>query len=257
MFLFVALSEARSRHHSYPKPRPYQPYKPHNKLRCQIKPTGNAYWSPDLIKRNYSDYTYKPLQVHIMKPAIYLYPTKEMDLTVGVSMERENFTTVVPEFTAGTYWNVTAKPNGDLIHNNKVIPYLYWEGDISMRMKFDKGFFVKKGEGREFLEKILTQFKLNDREKFDFITYWLPTFNKLGNVFCSFQLANYCHHVPLTCSAKPDSVIRVYIAIRKARKSDLNKPVQAIPNIKRTGFTIVEWGGSIIRSRHQRLSRAQ
>ncbi|EAY19852.1 hypothetical protein TVAG_129600 [Trichomonas vaginalis G3] len=180
-----------------------------------------------------------------------------MNLSVGVHIEQQNFTTVVPEFTAGTYWNVTAKPNGDIIYNNKVIPYLYWEGLVSINMKMNTGFYVKKGEGRAFLEKMLTHFKLNDREKFDFITYWLPTFNKLGDVFCSFQLANYCHHVPLTLSTKPDSVIRVFIAIRKAHKSDLNKPVQALPNVTRTGFTVVEWGGSVIRSRYQRLHRAQ
>ena len=248
MFCFLALADARNRRHSYPYPRPrqYQQFKHHTKPRCHIKPADN--WL------NFSS----PKTYHYVafKPAIYLYPTKEMSLSVGVHMEKENFTTVVPEFTAGTYWNVTAKPNGDIIYDNKVIPYLYWEGKFSMKMKMDKCFYVNKGEGRAFLEKMLTQLKLNDREKFDFITYWLPTFNRLGDVFCSFQLANYCHHVPLVFSEKLDSVVRVFIAIRKAHKSDLKKPVQTIPNVSRTGFTVVEWGGTIVSSRHQRLLHA-
>ena len=182
------------------------------------------------------------------KPAIYLYPTKTTDLTVGVMLNKDQFTATVPEFTQGTMWNVTAKPNGDIIYKNKVVPYLFWEAYTDMKMQFKEGFFVKKGQGRQFLEKVLTAFNLNDREKFDFITYWLPTLNRLGDSFVSFQLGNYCHSVPLITSVEPDTIICVFMAIKKAEPEDKLKPTQTIPHLERKGFTLIEWGGSVVRS---------
>lgn len=250
MFCLLALAEAKRRSYPYPYPheirQPYQRPRPIERRHRHHRAESNADGLP-----------FSSRLVCLRKPAIYLYPTKEMNLTVSVNLKQNQFTAVVPEFTAENYWNVTAKPNGELIYKNKVIPYLFWEALSGMKMNFKSGFYVKKGEARQFLEKTLTQIKLNDREKFDFMTYWLPTFNKLGDVFCSFQLDNYCHSAPLGISVKPDSLIRVFLAIRKAQPGDNLKPVQQLPNAVRKGFTIVEWGGAVVNGRSRRVSRLQ
>lgn len=242
MFFLLSLAEAKRRPKVYPHPVPRYPKAKAQKARVPC-PESNY---------NFSYPIYHGFVVQ--KPAIYLYPTKEMNLTVGIDIHPEQFTAVVPEFDSPTSWNVTAKPNGEIIHRGKRVPYLFWEAKSDMRMKTKKGFLVKRGEAREFLEKTLTQLNLNEKEKFDFITYWLPEFNRLGDVFCSFQLKNYCHTNPLFLSEKPDTVIRVFIAIRKARPSDARKTAQKLPSVERKGFTVIEWGGSVITSPSQKIT---
>lgn len=226
MFVFLALADARK--HRIPSPRPI----PVHRKTPRPKPIQNEF--EDEEKR-----------VVLRKPAIYLYPAQETDLNVTVKLNRKRFTALVPEFDFNTTWSVKAKTTGELVHQGKNIPYLFWEGLSKFKPNFNQGFKVKKGEAKKFLEEKLTALNLNDREKFDFMAYWIPVFNSMGNVFCSFQFKNYQKAAPLAFSTKPDTLIRVFIAIRKAGKADKKRPQQKLPHVERKGFTVVEWGGMV------------
>ena len=50
---------------------------------------------------------------------------------------------------------------------------------------------------------------------FDFITFSLPVLLRNGVSICSFQPQNYVDECPLEVTPKPDSVLRVFLAIKK------------------------------------------
>ena len=57
----------------------------------------------------------------VRKPVIYLYPEKEMDISVEINMKNGYFTTIYPKFNEGNKWNVHALPNGDITKLDKTI----------------------------------------------------------------------------------------------------------------------------------------
>ena len=56
---------------------------------------------------------------------------------------------------------------------------------------------------------------LNEKEKTDFITFWLPVLlrNKLN--LCSFQTEKFFENIELNVTPKPDTMIRIFLVIKK------------------------------------------
>ena len=86
---------------------------------------------------------------------------------------------------------------------------------------------------------------LTDLEANEFITYWIPTLNNNERSVVSFQFENYENAAKLNISPKPDTVIRVFLGIRKANENEEIEE-QILPTLKRQGYTVVEWGGCAI-----------
>ena len=71
-----------------------------------------------------------PIKPHVpKKPVIYLYPKETMDISVQLNIKYSKFTTIYPKFNEKNTWNVRAKPNGDILINDKTYPYLFWEAE--------------------------------------------------------------------------------------------------------------------------------
>lgn len=179
------------------------------------------------------------------KPVIYLYPQSEMDVKIGISIKDGAFSFVYPSFDHPNEWNVRAYPNGDIIHNGKKLKYLFWETLFYPNIDLNKGFVVHRDDVTSFFEEKLKLFQLNSEEICDFVTYWVPKLVEYEYVLISFQFANFDEICPLTVTPKPDNMIRVFFAARPL-VSPIEIPVQEIPTYSRTGFTVVEWGGTII-----------
>ena len=179
------------------------------------------------------------------KPVIYLYPEKEMDISVEINMKNGYFTTIYPKFNEGNKWNVHAKPNGDLIIKDKTYPYLFWEAESYSFQNMNKGFVVKSDDAEKFLEEKLRFLGLNDKESTDFITYWLPLLlrNKLS--LCSFQTQEFFDNFEMNVNPKPDSMLRVFLSIKKL-DYPINVQEQKLERFERKGFSVIEWGGSNI-----------
>ena len=89
---------------------------------------------------------------------------------------------------------------------------------------------------------------LSDKEACDFISYWLPIINKTPYVLISFQMGTYENAVKLDFSVKPDNELRVYVAF-KGLNNYIEIPEQDLSyynSFERSGFTVVEWGGTLI-----------
>ena len=176
------------------------------------------------------------------KPVIYLYPESKTEVDVKVNLDGK-FTATYPKYNDG--WKVVAEPDGT-IHslNNKSAYYcLFWEGVVNYTPDFSTGFVVKGSETETFLEEVLTKLGLNDRERNEFIIYWLPHMQDNAYNLISFQNENYTNHATLDISPKPDTVIRVMMAWKPLKESITIQP-QKLDSVERNGFTVVEWGGT-------------
>jgi len=177
------------------------------------------------------------------KPVIYLYPKETMDISVQINIKNSKFTTIYPRFTEKNTWNVRAKPNGDILIKDRTYPYLFWESASYVPQETNEGFIVSEENAEKFLEEKLEFLGLNEKERTDFITYWLPVLlrNKLS--ICTFQSKKFFDNFELTITPKPDSLIRVFLTIKKI-DAPINIKEQKLVSNERKGFTAIEWGGT-------------
>ena len=181
----------------------------------------------------------------VKKPIIYLYPKEQTNVKIHFNLKKTTFTTVYPKFTSENEWNVHASPNGDIKIGDKKYPYLFWEADSYINQDFSKGFIVKDEDAESFLEEKLKLIGLNEKESCDFITFWLPQIIKNKLSLLSFQTEEFFRNFEEKIEPKPDSVLRVFLSIKKIdKKCDVEE--QQLTKVERKGFTVVEWGGSMI-----------
>lgn len=176
------------------------------------------------------------------KPIIYLYPTTD-NTEVTIEFEKPYLlTTTYPKYI--NRWNVIANKNGDLHDlNNKYYYGLYFEEKNTNDINFKEGFYVTKENAIEFLEEKLSIIGLNDKEKNEFIMYWLPILEKNEKNLVYFELTSSRENYnKLKVTPKPDSILRFSIHIKKVDKK-VNINEQVLEKFNRVGFTLVEWGG--------------
>ena len=176
------------------------------------------------------------------KPVIYLYPENDTVCSVRLKLDGE-LTCTYPEHGDDGWQNFLAKPDGTLVFaDGKEYYCLYWEGVSNMTSDYSEGFCVKGEETAVFLEEILADIGLTDREANEFIIYWLPILQKNEYNVISFQGENYQNDAELEITPAPDSILRVYMSYYASDKYVEIEP-QEFDVFERKGFTVVEWGG--------------
>lgn len=179
------------------------------------------------------------------KPVIYLYPEKETEVSVRLDYDGA-LTCAYPAYDGA--WTVTAAPDGTLTDEaGQTYNYLYWEGAAQTDYDFSQGFCVPGADTAAFLEDALSRLGLTRREANEFIVYWLPRMEPSPYNLIAFQADAYTDHARLTVTPEPDSLLRVFMAW-KPLEAPMDLPAQELPAFKRTGFTVVEWGGAELSS---------
>jgi len=178
------------------------------------------------------------------KPVIYLYPEKEIDVSVKVLIDE--FTKTVPEYGKG--WTVHAYPDGKIYNyaDKQFYPYLFWEGHKNGNLNPAKGTVVKKEEAKKFISESLTKLGLNKVEKDEFISFWVPKIeaNTEEYVFISFVGTKDFNKVaPLEIIPAPQTLLRVFMYYEPVNSLFKTIP-QEFKGMERKGFTVVEWGGT-------------
>ena len=185
-----------------------------------------------------------PAPVPAAKPVIYLYPQEVTEVTVQLRYDGQLATTY-PQYDDG--WNVIAYPDGTLINraDGNEYSYLFWEGQGNNDFDFDEGFVVKGSDTADFLQETLADMGLLPKEYNEFIVYWLPKMQENPYNLISFQGDAYADSAKLDITPAPDSILRVFMTY-KPLDAPIEVPEQVFQPFERSGFTVIEWGGSII-----------
>ena len=178
------------------------------------------------------------------KPVIYLYPEHTTDVSVKVA-PTGGFTVTDPPYNDG--WSVRATPESELFNyaDGKTYPYLFWEGHGDEYTRPTKGFVASRADVPALLKEKLALLGLNDKESADFMEFWEPRLKAKPYVFVTFvDQPTFDTIAPLTVEPTPDTVIRVFMDYEPL---DAPIAVDPLPIVtpKRTGFSVVEWGGAL------------
>ncbi|MBR3134232.1 MAG: hypothetical protein IKG56_02080 [Clostridia bacterium] len=182
----------------------------------------------------------------ILKPIIYLYPTRKTNVSVKL-LRDDLISCSYPKYK--NKWEVIANHNGDLVykHSGRKLYSLYYESVDEYKYTIqDDGFIVKGEDSIDFLEEKLARLGLSEREAEEFIVYWLPKLECNKYNYVRFATKEEIEkNMPIEIKPMPDSFIRVLMTYK-----GLEKPIQVkeqeIVTPKRKGFVAVEWGGTQI-----------
>jgi len=185
------------------------------------------------------------LQAECGKPVIYLYPEKDTQVSVKVGADITKSEPLYPN----NGWTVLAHPSGQLDYQGQVYPNLFWEGTGKGYYPnlTNYGFVVAQKDLISTLNSQLRDLGLNAKESADFMEFWtdkLPTTPYARLTWLGTSQMNQL--APLSVSPRPDTSIRIFLDF-----AGLDKPIKLIPQKlsapPRRGFTLVEWGGLLIK----------
>ena len=213
--------------------------------------------------QDYSIQMDSTLHLVLRKPVIYLYTPLPTHVKVSIELPGK-FTCLYPkakkieveEENKEKYeWEVETNEKSEIKYNGKKYSYLFWEGKSGLEANLTEGFIVEGNKSEEFLERMLEKMGLNEKERNDFIVYWLPYLENNSYNLISFQFNNYTELAQLNIEPKPDHLIRIFMVSKPISDingiNDIKIKEQIIPEIKREelhGFVAVEWGGTTIES---------
>lgn len=181
------------------------------------------------------------------KPVIYLYPKEARDVSVRIEPEDGWVTVSDPWYPPQTGWEkIKAYPDGHLVYQGEIYPYLYYETMVAGYKIPDKGFVVEKEDWVVFLDFLVGKLGLHGREKEEFLDYWISRLSEVDQdyLFITFFSQEEIERVdPLIIDPSPETVVRVRLYFKPL---DYPYSVDAPPLSEvsqRSGFTAVEWGG--------------
>lgn len=187
------------------------------------------------------------------KPIIYAYNApEEFELAL---IPHGGFSFTYPNYEDG--WKVKTNADGTLtdVNSGKNYPYLFWEGpgknlDFISSENELQGYLIKTDTCVSFFENVLSQYGLTDREATDFITWWVPQLIKKDYALIQFLVDDlYAEKIAdISLTTKPDALLRLYMYCMPLDSHEINFSLvrPEIEPLNRFGFTIVEWGGSVI-----------
>jgi hypothetical protein len=188
------------------------------------------------------------------KPVIYLYPKSEGNFNVQVK-PLGDFIYTNPVYGKNG-WNVRAYPDGSLVDLSdlKKYPYLFWESAPVEIPRITEGWIVDRQNLKSFLTEKLNVLGLNKKEITDFNEFWVARLEREKTEKFKIMFLNqkeFDRFAPLSVTGVdvPDTTIRVIMYVSSATKNEF-LPEQKLPLTPvRSGFTVVEWGGSILTPR--------
>lgn len=184
------------------------------------------------------------IQAECAKPVIYLYPTKNTQVSVKVGADITKSEPLYPQ----NGWTVLARPNGELFYQNQSYPYLFWEG-LGQGIYPDyrnRGTLVTQHNFIPTLKSQLSKLGLNPTESADFLDFWQEKLPKTPYVRLTWLNTSDMNTLaPLSVNPRPDTIIRLFLEFEGLEKP-VNLTPQKLSAPVRRGFTLVEWGGLLL-----------
>jgi len=173
------------------------------------------------------------------KPNIYFFP--EQDIHIDVKLDFPLGGEVIksePYYNNG--WSVTIDKTG-LIEGT--YDFLFYESIQPDVWQYEKGWLVEREMLKTFFEENLNEYGFREKEIDDFIEYWIPKFNKSAYYLIYPQEKEIIESViSLSLSTEPDNILRLHYVIKETDDENVNVVAPVIPEFKREGFFVTEWG---------------
>ena len=182
----------------------------------------------------------------VYKPVIYLYPKTPTQVDVSLTLRSSVFTKTIPPYNTG--WHVLAQPGGTLTNlaDGQTYPYLFWEAmERDPWPEATEGFLVHREDLAGFFREKLAYMGLIPAEYEEFIAFWLPMLQENEHNLIYFAGKEYTARYPLQITPAPDSTLRVFMIARPATGREKIAP-QTLKPFTRKGFTVIEWGGTLL-----------
>lgn len=175
------------------------------------------------------------------KPVVYLYPssTTFVNVSVGADITKSD-----PIYPTGGWKAVLAQASGKLTYKGQAYDSLFWEGyGKGAYPAITSGSFVSRTSVEQKIKTDLAAQGLNQQEINDFWSFWSSKVPNKNYVRITWLSKQQLHALaPLYVSPKPDTTIRVFLDMEGV-DSPYPLATQTFVTPKRTGFTVVEWGG--------------
>ena len=194
-----------------------------------------AIQNPQCIQINIID----TIEVRVMKPNIYLYPKINSNLSIALEFPLGgSVIQSAPLYSNG--WNVSVDTSGKI---DNLYDYLFYESENPDVFQHKESWIVKRDTLSSFFSNNLLQIGFSEREKNDFIEYWIPRLTDYPYYIIYPQFANDINKViRLKFSKSPDNILRLFYLIKGIKNANQTILVPIIPPFKRTGFVVTEWG---------------
>ena len=178
-------------------------------------------------------------QVVVKKPNIYLYPQTTRSLSVALEFPMGgSVLQSIPLYSDG--WNVSVEPSGKI---DQKYDYLFYESKNPDTFQYTSGWIVSRDTLTSFFSNNLLLAGFSQREKSDFIEYWIPRLVGYPYYIIYPQFADEIGKViRLKISEQPDNMLRLFYVIQGTNDSEKMLPVPSIPQFERNGFVVTEWG---------------
>ena len=175
------------------------------------------------------------------KPVVYLYPTKQQEITVKVGADVKISD---PYYNPKKGWTAIARPDGQLTVNGTKFDSLFWEGvGYGTYPEITQGTIVKQQDTISTIKIQLAQQSLSSKEINDFVDYWQDKLPDKPYIRLTwFNTAQMNQLASLFVSPRPDTMLRVFLDA-SGLDNPITIPVQNLASTPRIGFTVVEWGG--------------
>ena len=102
---------------------------------------------------------------------------------------------------------------------------------------------MKNEDTVKFLQEKLAYLGLTPREYNEFIVYWRPIMKKNPRNLIRFLEEEYTSQAPMRITPEPDSIQRVFMQFQ-GLKEPVKVKEQVLEPFVRSGFSVIEWGGS-------------
>ena len=199
-----------------------------------------AFQSPNNGILIYTSDEYAPIG-GCAKPVVYLYPSVPQVVTVKVGADVKISD---PQYDPRTGWNAFAWPSGLLNVQGRTYGSLFWEGPGHGEYpSISSGTVVRRQDAHTTIERQLREQGLRGAEVTDFMEYWgmkIPNNQYVRLTWFTTEQLNQL--APLTITPKPDTMLRVFLDMA-GYDTPVAMPKQSLSAQKRSGFTVVEWGG--------------
>lgn len=199
-----------------------------------------------------ADWKYLWYWFDLWKPVIYVYDSQNRKNTLNVELvDWWRFKHVEPQFTTWASWDFVSDEYSNIIIDNETYPYMYYTSTAPWYKLNEYWWIVLWEDVEHFLNTKLDTIWLYEKERNDFIEYWLPFFDANSKYFISFKFNEELDlYAKLLFKYEPERINRVFMEaieiwadaqITYSKENSTENDEKYLRKFKRWGFEALEW----------------